>query len=101
MVLLFIYVFKFMFPAATAAPFTENVVLRGVLAIFVHIQVLLGLAKFSVSVTGRVGTGVSESRRLKGELRFGPHSTIDASAFPPIPSRSDWVPPVSHVLIKV
>ena len=31
-----------MFPVATAAPFARNVVRRGILAIFLRIQVLLG-----------------------------------------------------------
>ena len=53
-----------------------------------------------ISVTGRGGKG-AESRRLQGALRFGPRSTTDASTFPPGPSRSDGVPHVSHVLIKV
>ena len=48
-----------------------------------------------------VGVRAAESRRLKGALRFGPRSTTDASTFPPGPSRSDRVPHVSHVLIKV
>ena len=48
-----------------------------------------------------VGVRAAESRRLKGALRFGLRSTTDASTFPPGPSRSDRVPHVSHILIKV
>ena len=48
-----------------------------------------------------MGRGGVKSRRLQGALRFGPRSTTDASTVPLGPSRSDGVPHVSHVLIKV
>ena len=97
-----------MFPAATAATFARNVVHRGILALF---QFLLGLATFSnglsrpltVCGTGRDGSQVVDSRRLKGAVRFGlfgPRSITDASTLPPGPSRSDGVPRVSRVLTK-
>ena len=62
LLLLMLYVCN-MFPAATAAPFAQNVVRRAILVISPRIQVLLGLAKFShglltVSVTGRGGKGL-------------------------------------------
>ena len=92
----------------TAATFVRNVVHRGILALF---QILLGLATFSnglsrphtVCGTGRDGSQVVDSRRLKGVVRFGPfgpRSITDASTLPPGPSRSDGVPHVSHDLIK-
>ena len=94
-----------MFPAAT---FARNVVHRGILALF---QFLLVFATFSnclsrpltVCGTGRDGSQVVNSRRLKGVVRygpFGPRSITDASTLPPGPSRSDEVPRVSHVLTK-
>ena len=70
----------------------------------------LGLAKFSHGLSRYIRDGPwggggggegAESRSLQGALRFGPRSTTDASTFPPGPSRSDGVPHVSHVLIKV
>ena len=95
-----------MFPAATAATFARNVMHRGILAL---IQFLLGLATFSnglsrpltVCGTGRDGSQVVDSRRLKGAARFGPfgsRSITDASTLPPGPSRSNGVSRVSHVL---
>ena len=97
-----------MFPAATAATFTRNVVLRGILAL---LQILLGLATFSnglsrpltVCGTGRDGSQVVDSWRLKGAVRLGPfgsRSITNASTLPPGPSRSDGAPRVSHVLAK-
>ena len=94
-----------MFPAAT---FARDVVHRGILALF---QFLLGFATFSnglsrphmVCGTGRDGSQVVDSRRLKGAVRFGPfgpRSITDASTLLPGPSRSDGVPRVFHVLIK-
>ena len=81
---------------------------RGILALF---QFLLDLTTFSnglswpltVCGTGRDGSQVVDSRRLKGAIRFGPfgpRSITDASTLPPGPSRFDGVPRVSHVLIK-
>ena len=108
-----------MFPAATAATFARNVVHRGILALF---QFLLGLATVSNGLslyagravtgrrwlipggcgTGRDGSQVVDSRRLKGAIRFGPRSITDrpTSTLPRGPSRSDGVPRVFHVLIK-
>ena len=97
-----------MFPAATAATFARNVVHREILALF---QFLSGPAMFSnglsrpltVSGTGRDGSQVVDSRRLKGAVRFGPfgpRSITDASTLPPGPPWCDGVPRVSHVLIK-
>ena len=82
-----------MFPSATAATFARNVVHRGILALC---QFLLGLATFSnglsrpltVCGTGRDGSQVVDSRRLKGAVRFGPfspRSITDASTLPPGP----------------
>ena len=45
--------------------------------------------------------GTAESGRLKGALRVWPRSTTDVSTFPPGVSRSDEIPHVSHVVIKV
>ena len=57
----------------------------------------------TVSGTGRDGSQVVDSRRLKGAVRFGPfgpRSITDASTLPPGPPWCDGVPRVSHVLIK-
>ena len=97
-----------MFPAATAATFARKVVHRAISAFF---QFLLGLVTFSnglsrpltVCGTGRDGSKVVDSRRLKGAVRFGPFGPrfiTDASTLPPGPSRSDGAPRVSHVLTK-
>ena len=75
---------------------------------FSPFQFLLGLATFSnglsrpltVCGTGRDGSQMVDSRRLKGAVRFGlfgRRSITDASTLPTGPSRSDGV---SHVLIK-
>ena len=94
-----------MFPAATAATFARNVVHREILALF---QFLLGLATFANGLsrpltacgTGRDGSQVVDSRRLKGAVRFGPRFITDVSTLPRGPSRPDGVPRVSHALIK-
>ena len=73
-----------MFPAATVATFARNVVHRGILALF---QFLLGLTTFSnglsrplaVCVTGRDGSQVVDSQRLKA-ARYG--SAPDALRMP-------------------
>ena len=71
---------------------------------FLRIHVLLGLAKFSHDLLGICNRPWwqrgAESWKLKDNLRFGPRSTTDASAFPPGPSRSEWVSDVSDVLLK-
>ena len=73
--------------------------------ILLHIQVLLGLATFSH------GLSRYTCRALRGRvlLRRGgskgtavwPRSTTDVSTFPPGVSRSDEIPHVFHVVIKV
>ena len=69
---------------------------------FLCIQVLASfLTVYHGIRDGPWGKEAAESWRLQGAQRFGTRSTTDASTFPPGPSRSDGVPHVSHVLIKV
>jgi len=102
-VLCFVYT---MFPAAKAAPSARNVARRGVLANLYSVcklcYVLLSfLTVYHGIRDGPSGKGAAESRKLYRALRFGPRSTTNASTFPPGPSRSNGVPHVFHVLIKV
>ena len=55
-------------------------------------------------MSGLAWKGTAASGRLKGSERrtaVWPRSTTDVSTFPPGVSRSDEIPHVSHVVIKV
>ena len=90
-----------MFPAATAAPFSQNVARRGIFVYFCSICQFGYVLSFIIVDHGirdrPSGKRAVESRRHKGALR----STTDASKFPPGPSRSHGVPHVVHVVIKI
>ena len=90
-----------MFPAATAVPFARNVVRRGIFGhFFLSFHVLLSFITVYHGIRdGSWGYGLLSPGGSK--VRLGLRSTTDASTFPPGPSRSDRVPHVSHILIKV
>ena len=70
-------------PSSHGSPLARNVAHHEIWVMLLHIQVLLGLAKFSHELSlypwRTVGwEGTVESLRLEGELRFGPWFGITA-----------------------